>query len=256
MRITIKRDVQKAACSSLFLLSALGAAGQGTFQNLSFEDTLFIGPNATVPGWSWSPPQTFGIGDPYTTVAYNKIALDAAAVTLHGTDSPYASALSGNYSIALQGGTKFLPPEYPKGAWISQTGQIPADARSLTYLGGALLQVSFSGQSLSPIVLDSGPAYLRWGVDISSYAGQTGELRFSVPWLSDNPADIVTPLDEIVFSPSAIPEPSALSLSILGFVLVTALTRWANHSRQPTPGDRLGCISASLARRGCALRSA
>lgn len=29
----------------------------------------------------------------------------------------------------------------------------------------------------------------------------------------------------------------------------------ANQSRQPTPGAPLGCISASLARRGCAGRS-
>src|SRR5689334_7828702 len=27
---------------------------------------------------------------------------------------------------------------------------------------------------------------------------------------------------------------------------------WANRPRQPTPGVRFGCISASLARRGCA----
>src|SRR5262249_7280877 len=90
MRTTLQRKVQKAACSSLLLLSAVGAAGQDTFQNLGFEDTTFtVGPNATVPGWSWSPLGTFGNGDPSTNVAYNNIALDAAAVTLQGTDSPY-----------------------------------------------------------------------------------------------------------------------------------------------------------------------
>ena len=98
MGTTIQRNVRTAACSSLLLLSALGAAGQSTFQNLGFENTtitvILINPsgpyyatNATVPGWAWSPHQTFGYGDPNTTVTFDGIALDSSAVTLHGTDS-------------------------------------------------------------------------------------------------------------------------------------------------------------------------
>jgi hypothetical protein len=114
MRTTIQRNVQTAACSSLLLLSVLGAAGQGTFQNLGFENTtltvFLINPgypypyyatNATIPGWAWSPLETFGFGDPNTAVSFNDMALDSAAVTLHGTNSPYAPPLSGNYSILL-----------------------------------------------------------------------------------------------------------------------------------------------------------
>src|ERR1019366_8459853 len=187
MRTTIQRYVQTAACSSLLLLSALGAAGQGNFQNLGFENTTLTvivvnpsGPyyatNATVSGWAWSPHQTFGYGDPNTTVVLNGFALDAAAVTLQGTDSPYAPALSGKYSILLQGGSQFIPPDYPHGSSILQTGQIPVTAHSLIYLGGAALQVSFNGQSLSPVTLESAPTYTKWGIDISLYAGQSGEL--------------------------------------------------------------------------------
>jgi hypothetical protein len=249
MRITIQRSVQKAACSSLLLLSALGAAGQGTFQNLGFENTTltvilvnpagpFYATNATLPGWGWTPIW----GDP-NRVPFNSIALDAALVTLHGAGS-LEPVLSGNYSILLQGGSQFLPPEYPRGASVFQTGQIPVTAHSLIYLGGAGLQVSFNGQSLSPIALDSTPTYTRWGIDISPYAGQSGELRFAVPWLTESM------LDGIQFSPSAIPEPSALSLSVLGFVLVAAFTRCANQLWQPTPGERLCSSRAPLARRG------
>jgi hypothetical protein len=241
MRTTIRRNVQTAACSSLLLLSALGAAGQGTFQNLGFENTTLTvtlinpwGPyyatNATVPGWAWSPHETFGFGDPNTTVAFDNMALDSAAVTLHGINS-YGPVLSGNYSIMLQGGSQFLPQQYG-GASIFQTGSIPVTAQSLIYLGGAALQVSFNGQSLSPVALGTTPSYTRWGIDISPYAGQSGELRFAVPWLT------TSMLDGIRFSSSPVPEPSVLSLSLLGFVLVPAITRWANRSRRPTPGER------------------
>jgi hypothetical protein len=237
MSIFIQRNVQTAACSGFLLLSALGSAGQGAFENLGFENTTltvflinpsgpFYATNATVPGWGWSPHLNFGVGDPNTTVAFNNIALDAAAVTLHGPGS-VEPVLSGDYSILLQGGS--LPPEYPQGASIFQTGQIPLDAKSLTYLGGSALQVTFNGRSLSPIALESTPNYTEWGVDISPYAGQTGELRFAVLW------ETGSMLDGIQFSTKAIPEPSILSLSLLGFVLVPALTWWAKRSRQPTP---------------------
>ena len=259
MRTTFQGNVQTAACSSLLLLSALGAAGQSTFQNLGFENTSlsvvlinpgypisFYATNATVPGWAWSPHQTFGYGDPNTTVSFNNEALDSPAVTLHGGDSYYLS-LSGTYSILLQGGSQFYPQQ-SGGASVFQTGLIPVTARSLIYLGGAGLQVSFNGHSLSPVALQTAPSYTKWGIDISPYAGQSGELRFAVPWLGGSM------LDGIQFSNGAVPEPSAISLSILGFVLVAAFTRWPKQLRQPTPGERRAPIRPSFARRGCAWR--
>jgi hypothetical protein len=230
MRTTIQRSVQTAACSSLLLLSALVAAGQGTFQNLGFEDTtltvILLNPgypypyyatNATLPGWAPA------------TVPFNTLALDAPAVTLHGAD-PYRPSLSGTYSILLQGGSQWLPPEYPHGASIFQTGQIPAAAQSLIYLGNAAIQVSFNGQSLSSIALESAPSYTTWGIDISPYAGQSGELRFAVPWLT------TSMLDGIEFSEMSVPEPSALSLSLIGLLLLTRYTRRANESAPPNGG--------------------
>jgi hypothetical protein len=261
MRTTSQRRVQKAAFSSLLLLSALGASGQGTFQNLGFENTTltvvlinpgypnpFYDTNATVPGWTWSPHLNAGYSDPTTTVEFNSMTLDSAAVTLQGTNSPYATALAGNYSILLQGGSQFLPPEYPRGASIFQTGSIPTTAHSLVYLGGAALQVSFNGQFLSPVALGTTPSYTIWGTDISAYAGQSGELRFAVPWLA------TSMLDGIQFSFSTVPEPSVLSLGFLGFVLVPAIARWANQSRQPTPEERFLRSRTRLTRRGCAPR--
>ena len=117
MTMRLPRPAWLAAGLAL-LLNVAGAVGQGTFQNLNFENTTLTvtlinpwGPyyatNATVPGWAWSPQQTFGFGDPNTTVAFNNMALDAAAVTLHGPGS-FEPVLSGNYSILLQGGSQYL----------------------------------------------------------------------------------------------------------------------------------------------------
>lgn len=213
------------SCSLAAIFSLWGdAAGQG-FVNLGFENSTLLvlvanpsGPlyitNATLPAWGWSPHGNVGYSDPATTITFNSIALDAAAVTLHGTNS-FRPALSGNYSILLQGGSQFSSPQFG-GAAVFQTGQIPATARSLIYLGSIAFQVSFNGSSLSPVALYTVPTHTRWGIDISPYAGQAGELRFAVPWLGSGM------LDEIQFSPDPVPEPSALGLGILGIVLSAA----------------------------------
>ena len=215
MRTTIQRDV----FSSLLLLCALGAEGQGTFQNLGFENTtltVFVrnpfipsyATNATIPGWGWSPHETFGFGDPNTTVALDGFALDAPAVTLQANSS---RAIQG-YTVFLQGGTMGggLVTGNTNGAFIYQTGQIPTTSQSLTYLGSGAVRVAFNGQLLPSIVISNAATHTVWGVDISAYAGQSGELRFTSPWLASGL------LDDIRFSPAAIPEPSALALYSLG----------------------------------------
>jgi hypothetical protein len=251
MSTNIERSVQKAACSSLLFLSALGAAGQAAFQNLGFENTTITTVGnfsfATRPGWSWSPPGNALNADP-NTVAFNNLTLDAPQVTLHETDDPWGHpAIQGNYSVFLEGGSMFIAPQ-AGGASVFQTGQIPDTAKSLIYLGGASLEVSFAGKSLSPIALESTPSYTEWGVDISPYSGQTGELRMSVAW------ETRSMLDGIQFSSALIPEPSALSLSLLGFVLVRAFARWASRSRPPTPGEGLLRSRTPLAQLCCARR--
>lgn len=208
------------------------AYGQ-SFVNLGFENTTLTGflvnpyipyyaTNATVPGWDWSPHQTFGNGDPNTTVAFNTIALDSPAVTLHGTND-YIPAIRGKYSILLQGGSSFAPSTSYSSIW--QTGQIPSTAESITYWGGAL-QVTFNGQPLSFFDISDTPNYTIWRADISAYAGQTGQLLFTAPWQT------TALLDSIVFSTSPAPEPSALSLFICGtFLIWSSYKPFATSSR-------------------------
>ncbi len=107
-------------------------------------------------------------------------------------------------------------------AAISQTGMIPVDALSLRFLAfGPQILVTFGGQSLSLSPLVSGPGLgTLFGADISAFAGQTGELRFTAPNLSSMgfPNDVF--LDDISFSPQAEPEPSVFGLFTFGALLL------------------------------------
>jgi PEP-CTERM motif len=221
------------ACFALILLSGLRNAVGQSFANLHFENTTITtihNPGgdtytATVPGWG-----VFGFpyGNP-TDIWYNTIALDAPAVTLQGTDSPYFPAIQGRYSVLLQGGSTAGGHVYnTNGASMFQTGQIPVTSQSLIYLGGSALQVTFDGQSLSPVALSSTATYTVWGVDISAYAGQSGELRFTAPWLN------TSILDGIQFSAQSVPEPSTSGLLGTGAVFIWWwLTRRPNKLIEP-----------------------
>ncbi len=198
------------------------AFAQG-FVNLNFESTtitpvVFPGGTryvATVPGWIWTPSGNLVNGDP-NSVGFNEAALDFPAVDLQGTNSPFAPAIQGKYSVFLQGGD--LPPPYAIVASFGQTGQIPLTAQSIIYWGDAL-QVTFNGQMLSFTDISNALNYTIWGADISAYAGQTGQLLFTVPWES------TAVLDNIQFSPTPVPEPSGLAFGGLAALLLI-FRRW------------------------------
>lgn len=79
------------------------------------------------------------------------------------------------------------------------------------HFAGLIINVTFGGQ---PITLyDLGPAssgYRAIAGDISQYAGQTAELRFTAP------NDVRDTLDFIQFSITPVPEPSTWALLTLG----------------------------------------
>jgi hypothetical protein len=210
------------------ILSSQIASGQ-SFANLDFEDTTitavllnpFSGIYAyigNIPRWSWSPLGNAAGVDPDTEVSLNTIVLNAPAVTLHGVDDIGYPAIEGNYSILLQsGGSRSVPSTGYSAIW--QTGQVPSNAKSISYWGGAL-QVTFNGQPLTPVAISNAANYTIWGADISAYAGQTGELRFTKPWLPTSSGDGAL-LDNIQFSSMQVPEPSALALCGLSLLFVS-----------------------------------
>jgi len=212
----------KAKIVSVTLLMCIGVGYSQRFVNLDFETTTITtihNPGgdtytAKTPGWSVN---TFNYvnGDP-NSIPYNNIALDSASVNLEGTNSPYAPAIQGLYSILLQGGTAFAPTT--NGASIWQTAQVPVTAQSITYWGNAL-QVFFDGQLLSFVAVSNSPSFTLWEANISAYAGQTGQLEFTEPWQNSGL------LDNIQFSSSPVPEPGVFGLSIFGG-LALAWKRW------------------------------
>jgi hypothetical protein len=200
---------------------------QGTFVNLDFENPMSLsgGPGTSLVWITNALPHWTGyIGNAQVNyVAFNSIALDAATISLHSTRS-ITPAFDGNYSVLLQASSRFAPVQ--AAAAIGQTGLIPQDARSLLLytkpfsIPFLAIQVTFAGETISMTPIGAATAtYQAWGGDISRYAGQAGELRFTV-----NPTS-GSWLDNIQFSSNPVPEPGAWALFGLGSALLCCAAR-------------------------------
>jgi hypothetical protein len=189
------------------LLSVAGALGQGTFGNLDFESArIILDPTSpyypgavqasnAIPGW------TLLGGDAYPDVLYNDVSLGAPAVSIHDSnDQEGFTPIAGRYSLYLQG--------FGTSIGVTQTGQIPAGATSLTFWSNTTdvgIQATFNGQVIPYTSISSGPNYTIYGGDISAFAGQTGALKFSGGgWLDNIQFNLPTP------------EPGVFGLSVLG----------------------------------------
>jgi hypothetical protein len=228
----------------LTLSAPLITRAQGTFQNLDFESANltpvpaghfgeFVPITSALPGW------TGYLGSDQTVqVLQNSYALGTATIDIWGPQpSSTLPVIDGNYSVFLQSGS-----DSPQGgpfvsASIAQVGTIPTNAQSLQYKAAEesqLLSVSFAGNTLTPFVIGSGQespgdiAYTLWGVDIAPYAGQSGQLEFT-----DNAVGNVE-LDDITFSPQAVPEPNALELMLMGG-MIFGLQGWRKRGKVTPP---------------------
>ena len=195
---------------AVWAYSTMLCLAQG-FVNLNFENaTVLTSRIATISGWTVNTANYVN-GDS-GSIPYNDSAIDAAAVSLEGTNAPSPSlqAIQGNFSIFLQGGSLFASDT--NGAAIMQTGQISSLAQTMTYWGNAL-QVTFNNQLLAFSAISNTASYTIWRTDISAYAGQTGQLMFTAPWQTS------AMLDNIKFSSLPIPEPGSLALLVAGGLL-------------------------------------
>jgi len=203
----------------LFLVLALcnthQLLAQGTFQNLGFEAAHSI-PVFDPQGHPWSMPAsdalpgwTCYIGANQTGIAwYNDVALDSAALGILSSASPYPPSgfVQGQYCLSLQTSTL---PQFGGPASVAQTGQVPADAQSIQFMGTVPFPVSFAGTVIPLSVLSSQAGFNIYGGDISQFAGLTGELRITSYGHFGY-------LDSLTFSSQPIPEPSTVSLFVVG----------------------------------------
>jgi len=199
--------------------------GQGTFQNLNFE-LAEPGPLTTTTGY----PFPYAVNVPvanalpdwsvyYGTVQqmdvnYNDPGLGSTLVTLVGGTWP---AIDGNYSVLLQGGGT------ASAASISQSATIPSGMQSLLFeaqSGAGTLNILVGTQIVSFAAVGTEPNYTLYGANISEWAGDPEQITFSA--LEDLSRANNWTIDDITFSPNAVPEPSIVALGAIGGLLFGA----------------------------------
>lgn len=234
-------------------LCAVSANAQ-SFVNLNFEQATlspsqggFVSIASALPDWT-----AYLGGVQQTEVVQNLVAVDSPTVGILGpglvTLWDGLNIIDGNYTVLLQSGVNISP----ENAFIAQTGTVPLKkVQSLTFKAWELepystFSVSFAGNSLTPVLLSTGTApsgqpYDVYGVDISPYRGQTGQLEFTQNYYGPPaaPAENALLLDDIGFSAQAVLEPSPVVLTGLAGVLFSFGRNFLSRGS----GQHLKCIA-------------
>src|SRR5262249_27966216 len=141
--------------------------------------------------------------------SYNAISLGAVNIGLvDGHTSYYSNRVAEGYFTAVLQSGNVNPPLTYGAAAIAQTGFLPAGTRSLLFdLSGSggyasSFFLAVNGSNVPFFSLETGPNFIKYGADISTFAGQTVEIRFTAQPSLSNPWTTVF-LDDIQFSPVA-----------------------------------------------------
>jgi hypothetical protein len=203
-----------------------------SFLNLDFEQAKIVpilggeygGSSIAVtnalPDWS-----VYYGANQQSQITYNDPALGSTFVSLIATNG---DQLAGNYSVLLQGGAT------ASAATIAQTGLIPGNAESLTFiavgnttLGISSLQVLIDNQEVSFSVISNLLNSTLYGANVSAFANQDDTLSFSA--LEASIGYNNWEIDNIQFSSTPVPEPSEYALIGLGATALFAL----RHRHKP-----------------------
>jgi hypothetical protein len=215
------------------ILFSSSLARSAPFQNLDFEmartNSLTLSPLSTVdyegptadllPGW-----QLFFGTQPRVTLGFN-LGADPFAeqrVSLVSSDAPFGSPgepLKGKYGL-------FFWPGHDPQFSLTQTGEIPADAKSLEFTYRQLpFTFSINGLTLSPVRFGASFGE-RVAMDVSQFAGQTVELKITTSAGPFGPSGFHE-LDDIAF---VVPEPSVFTLVALGSGCCLCLAIWRQRA--------------------------
>ncbi len=223
----------KLRTTAFIVAVSCSAAAQGTFQNLNFEQAnpvIVVGSPyypyevtaaSALPDWT----VTEG-GIQQTQITENDPSLGSPWIVLISTaDTLGFAPIDGNYSVLLQGsGFSSVPA-------ISQTGLIPDSTQSLLFeaqsAGFGSLALQVGTQTVPFTAVGTGPNYTLYGANISAWAGQTEQLTFSALQSASGLNNWV--IDDISFSPNAVPEPGVGVLAVIGGLLIAA-RKWLVRS--------------------------
>ena len=182
------------------------------FINLNFESANLTGYPQTSPVPATNAFPKWIVNAQY--VLYDNFSLSGESISIVGQAPPNSyPPIQGAYYALLVAGNN---PVGANSISIGQSGTIPLGMQSMTFWGNiGGLQISFAGQSLAFSQTGSTADYNIYAADVSAFAGQAGQLLFSLPAYTSTAR-----LDNIQFSSSSIPEPSSLALGALGALLL------------------------------------
>lgn len=209
----------KKILSLVFLAVLISSACAQSFVNLNFESAsgipsgppqgvVFLDWNLAVPGWSHSSG-----GDTSQVFYFSEHLGLSQYYLLMSADSPYYATntqLAGRYSLAFASGVSNAAaggasPSNPWiNAYIAETGLISPAAMSVRMLATGPFQVFINGTLIDMQSLGGN----LYGGDVAAFAGSVAELKI----VNTAPVGMVhtpTVVDNVVFSPSPVPEPAA-----------------------------------------------
>jgi hypothetical protein len=224
----------------LACLSVRASFGQN-FVNLGFESANLpvipagqyggsVSASDALPGWR----VLYGTNTvPITSVLHNNYTLGTRSLSVFGPNFSDYQVIEGQFMPFLQAGNPGVVGFPNRSVAIEQTGLVPGFAQSLQFKVGLNNQigvgfhtnffVSLNGLTLSLVPLGSTELYALYGVDVTSFANQVSDLRFTS--FSTPIRDSWVAVDSFVFSADVVPEPSTWALFALGSALCWCATR-------------------------------
>jgi hypothetical protein len=199
----------------------------GGYYNPPYQNVGSGTPSDLIPGWT----VLFGTS-PYPEPYWlNLNSIGGAQVSIYDRNNYLGNPsvrlpVQGTFSFALWPGSGIPPLS------LVQTGDVPSGTEMINFTSfGAGVQLFVNG-SLIPLTYTYGQQTFNANTrlasvegDISAFAGQTVELKFTSLPLAGTGADL-NGLDSIYFSP--VPEPGILALSGLGLVCF-GIYRWSKE---------------------------